>query len=234
MTTLADGAVLVFQAALVLVVLEALRRRNRSATVNGLVALGAALLPAVVRAALRAGPGVHLSYGPELPLWIAIAGLVHAVGMLGLYDTIWWWDHLAHTVSSALVTALVYAAVLVVAPASPVGRLSTAGVVGVTLGFVLVLTVLWELIEELARHLAERYDIGPLLVVYGPYDWAFDLAFNLVGAGLVLLLDVRLFVPLFEPFPGGTARLLLGIGGFGVVAGVVLALFLSRASDEWP
>jgi hypothetical protein len=234
MTGSLSTAVVFLQAALVLAIVEGVRRRNVPAVVNGLVALGAALLPALVQALLRTGPGLDVTFGPELPLWIAAAGLIHAVGMLGLYDTVWWWDHLAHTVSAALVTALTYAAVLVAARGAPEGPLSPLGVVGITVGFLLLLAVAWELIEELARHLAERHDVGPLLVVYGPYDWAYDLVFNLVGAGLILLLDLRVFVSVFEPFPRETMQVLLGVGGTVGVGSALLALYLGVARDDWP
>lgn len=228
MTGLAADAALVLQAGLVLAVLEGLRRRNVPAVVNGLVALGVALLPAGLQAVS------DVPIGPELPLWIAVAGLVHAVGMLGLYDTLWWWDHLAHAVSAALVTALTYAAVLSVAETIPFGPLGPSGVVLVTIWLVLAVAVGWELLEVLARHVAERYEMGPLLVIYGPYDSLFDLAFNLVGAGLVLFMDLRLFVPLFEPYPGGTAWLVLGVGVVAVVGDGLLALYLFLAVDDWP
>lgn len=234
MTGLVSSAVVLCQAAIVLAVVEGVRRRNVPAVVNGLVALGAALLPATVQTLLRAGPGIDFHIGPELPLWIAAAGLIHAVGMLGLYDTVWWWDHLAHAVSAALVTALTYAAVLVATRDGPYGPLPPVGVAGITIGFLLLLAVAWELLEELARHLADRHDIGPLLVVYGPYDWAFDLVFNLVGAGLVLLLDLRVFVSVFEPFPRETAQALLGVGAVVGVGSVLLALYLGVARDDWP
>lgn len=234
MTALTSDTVLVVQAGLVLAILEAVRRRNVPAAVNGLVALGAALLPAAVRIGLRVGPGIDVTYGPALPFWLAVAALVHTVGMLGLYDTVWWWDHLAHAISAALVTALTYAAALVVARDGSMVPLSSPGVVGLTVGYLLLLGVCWELVEQLARHLADRYDIGPLLVIYGPYDAAFDLVFNLVGAGLVLLLDLRLFVPVFEPHPQGTALVLVGVGGAALTAAVLIGLFLVLASDDWP
>lgn len=234
MTGLVSSAVIVFQAAIVLAIVEGVRRRNPAAVGNGLLALGAALFPAILRALLRWGPGVTLDFGPELPLWIAVAGLIHAVGMLGLYDTVWWWDHLAHTVSAALVTALVYAAVLVAFRAGPLAPRSSAAVVGTTIGLLLVFAVFWELIEVLARYVAERYDVGPFLVIYGPYDWAYDLAYNLVGAGLVLVLNVRVFVPVFEPFPRVTTSVLLGVGGVTLVSVITLALFLARAPNDWP
>lgn len=233
MTGIAADATLVLQAAILLAVLEGLRRRNVPAVVNGLVALGATGLPAALQVALDAFAGLDLVIVPELPLWIAVAGLVHAVGMLGLYDTLWWWDHLAHAISAALVTALVYAAVLV-AVRGGAGPTDATVVVGLTLGLLLLVAVFWELIEELARHVAETYEMGPLLVVYGPFDWLFDLAFNLVGAGLVIALDLRVFVPVFGPFPDGTGQLLLGVGGTALALDVLLALALARWRDDWP
>lgn len=234
MTGLVSNAVIVFQAAIVLAVLEGVRRRNLSAVGNGLLALGAALFPAILRTLLRWGPGVSLDFGPELSLWIAVAGLIHAVGMLGLYDTVWWWDHLAHTVSAALVTAIAYAAVIVASRAGSYAPVSSTAIVGTTVGLLLLFAVFWELIEVLARYVAERYDIGPFLVIYGPYDWAYDLAYNLVGAGLVLVLDLRVFVPVFEPFPLVTTYVLLGAGSVALVSVATLALFLGRVSNDWP
>lgn len=234
MSALVSNAVVVFQAAIVLAIVEGVRRRNLSAVGNGLLALGAALFPAILRWLLRWGPGVSLDFGPELPLWIAVAGLIHAVGMLGLYDAVWWWDHLAHTVSAALVTALAYAGALVAFRAGPFAPVSAVEVVGATIGLLLLLAVLWELIEMLSRYVAERYDVGPFLEIYGPYDWAYDLAYNLVGAGLVLALDVRVFVPVFEPFPRVTTDVLLGVAGVALVAVVALALFLARVPNDWP
>lgn len=234
MTGLVADAALVAQAALVLAVVETFRRRNVPAIVNGLLALGVALLPAAIRLGLGGAPGTDLTYDPALPLWLAVAGVIHTVGMLGLYDSVWWWDHLAHTVSAALVTALVYAAVLVPASAGVIGPLTPIATAGVTLILLLLFAVLWELVEELARHAAEEYDVGPILVVYGPYDAAFDLVFNVVGAGLVLMLDLRVFVPMFEPYPRTTAQLLLGASGITLVLVLVLGLFLTVVNDDWP
>lgn len=228
MSGIVTQATLVLQAGLVLAVLEALRRWNVPAVVNGLVAIGAAFLPAVLR--LVADVGISA----ELPLWIAAAGLIHSVGMLGLYDTVWWWDHLAHAVSAALLTALAYAAVLVATSRGPYGPLGPDGSILLALGLVMAFSVLWELIEELARHLAERYDVGPLLVIYGPFDWLFDLAFNLVGAGLVIALDVRVFVQVFEPYPGTTTLLLLALGAVAVLSDILLSVFLFLVHDDWP
>lgn len=228
MSGLVADAALVLQAALVLAVLESVRRRSVPAIVNGVGSLGVALSPAAV------GAATGVTVVPELPLWAAVAGLVHTVGMLGFYDSVWWWDHLAHTVSAALLTALVYAAVLVGSTAAGAWPLGPTGVVTATVGLVVLLAVVWELVEEVARLVSERYDVGPVLVVYGPLDAVFDLAFNLVGAGLVILLDLRLFVPVFESHPTATLRLLLVVGGVAVASLAGLALGLARSEADWP
>jgi hypothetical protein len=154
--------------------------------------------------------------------------------MLGLYDTVWWWDHLAHTVSAALVTALVYAGFLVASRAGLLRPMSAPTVVAATLGLLLVLAAVWELFEELARFLADRYGVEPFLEIYGPRDWLYDLVYNLVGAGLVLALDVRAFVSLFEPYPLGTTYVLLGVGGVALATAATLALSLAHVRDDWP
>ena len=109
--------------------------------------------------------------------------------MLGRYDSVWWWDHLTHTLSAALAAALLYAGLLVVAPA-----IAVAG----TVLTIVVLGVLWEAGELFAREVADRYDIEPVLVHYGWRDTALDLLFDVVGAGVVVALDVRLFRPVVE------------------------------------
>lgn len=184
--------VLSFRVALVATLIEALRRRHVPATVNALVGLVVAFLPAAVDALLTPE---RLVVAPALPLWIAVAGFLHSLGMLGLYDSTWWWDHLTHTVSAALVAAFLYAAALT--GLLPVGRSSGVAAVA-TLTLTLLVGVGWELIELVARTVAERYDVDPVLVHYGRTDTLYDLVFDVVGAVFVVAFDLRLFVPVVE------------------------------------
>ncbi|MFB6122275.1 MAG: hypothetical protein ABEJ78_02300 [Haloferacaceae archaeon] len=192
MIDLAAVVVLSFQAAILGTLIEALRRRDVAAAVNALVALLVGLLPVAVE---LASPGGSVAVGTALPLWLAVAGLLHSLGMLGLYDSTWWWDHVTHTVSASLVAALSYAAALA-------GVLSfelAPGVAAVaTLAVTLLLGVGWELVELVSRHVAERYDVEPVLVHYGWADTGYDLLFDVVGAALVVAADLRIFVPLVE------------------------------------
>jgi hypothetical protein len=173
---------------------EGARRRDVAATVNAAVALAVAFLPVV---AFRGAT----DSGTLLFLWVAAAGLLHCLGMLGLYDSVWWWDHLTHTISAALVAAVLYAAVLVTGPHSAVaGRLSlSAGSVAVP--STVAVGVFWELVELAAREVGERFDVEPVLVHYGLRDTLLDLAFNAVGALAVVLFDLRPFVSVLERNP---------------------------------
>ncbi|MFC7132795.1 MULTISPECIES: hypothetical protein [Salinibaculum] len=202
---------------------EALRRRDGAAAVNSLVVVAVSLSPFAVEAV--SAPSVTV--GPELTVWLATAGFLHMVGMLGVYETVWWWDHVTHTVSAALVAALWYAGMAVVA--SPSGSLLAAA----TVGFVLAAGVCWELVELVARALGRRFDVEPVLVHYGWRDTAFDLVFDVVGAALVVALDLRLFASLAEQSPDVTAAVLAWSAGVVVAGSLVMAVALTLA-DAWP
>jgi hypothetical protein len=223
-TTHLHSVTLLLQAGLVVTAVEGARRRDVAAAVNGLVSLCAALLPAAVAAA------GSVDFGPILPLWVAFAGLLHSVGMLGPYDSTWWWDHVTHTVSAALVAALVYAGVVTVARAGGVG-LGPGAAGAVTVALVFAVGVFWELVELAARRAGERFGVEPVLVHYGPRDTAFDLVFDLVGALAVVTADFRAFVPVADRFPGATRVLLLGVGATAVVGSALLALWTGVGRD---
>ncbi len=212
MSTYLTAGALALQAAIVLVAVAALRRGNVSAAVNAAAAFGAGLLPVWLAVA---GP-----VAGTLPLWMAAAGLLHSVGMLGLYETVWWWDHLTHTVSAALVGALAYAALSVQPPALPLGPGA------LTVLFVAAVGVFWELIELVAREAGERFGVEPVLVYYGPTDTAFDLAFDLVGAVLVVTLDLSLFVPVAARNAALAGTLLTAAALVTVVGSLLMALGL--------
>jgi len=205
-------AVALLQVGIASVLLVAVHRRDAAAAINALVSLGVALLPAALAATAR------LDSGPALPLWLAVVGLLHSVGMLGPYDSVWWWDHLTHTVSAALVAALIYAALLV-------GYVQVPGGAAVTTVFcTFVVGVLWELVELLARDLGEEYGVQPVLVRYGRYDTAVDLCFDVTAAVLVVVVDLRPFVPVVTQV--GDVRALLHWTGAAVLVGTVLVASL--------
>ncbi|MFC7232569.1 hypothetical protein ACFQMM_16435 [Saliphagus sp. GCM10025308] len=186
-------ALVSFQVGILAILLEALHRRDAAAATNALVSFAVTLLPAAVEYVAEAGFGASIAFGTDLPFWIAVAGFLHAVGMLGPYDSVWWWDHLTHLVSAALVAALVYAGFLVLTPALGWWQIGL-----LTICVTFVVGVLWELLEIIARRAGIRYDVEPVLVHYGWRDTAFDLVFDVLGALLVVLFDLRLFVPVAD------------------------------------
>ena len=231
MATIVELAVFLLQSAIFVLFLLAVRRRDAAAAINALGAFVLALLPLIVEILLQAILTRGVLFGPILPLWLAAAGFLHSLGMLGLYETTWWWDHLTHTVSAALVAALLYASVIV-SPPDIAGIGNSSGiVVAVTVAFTFAIGVFWELIELVAREAGERFDIEPVLVHYGWRDTAADLGFDVVGALLVVGADLRVFVPLTERFPDVTEVVLFGAGWTVLVGSALMALLVGLGSS---
>ncbi|WP_255196492.1 hypothetical protein [Halorarius litoreus] len=156
--------------------LVGIRRRNPGAVVNAVVAFAMTFVPDIV----------ERRHGVELRPWhrvyTAIAMLTHAVGMLGPYDDIWWWDHLTHVHSASLLGGVVHVAC----------RRKEQDPRPRVLGVVVGVGLLWEVLEYGIHSVARRFDREPLLVSYGPLDTAFDLVFDALGALLVVVLGDRL------------------------------------------
>lgn len=226
MVGMTEAAVLSLQVAILGLLAIAVRRRNVAAAVNALSVLLLSLLPRFVEVAMPALVDRSITVDPLLSLWIAIAGVLHALGMLGLYETTWWWDHLTHTLSAALVAAFLYASLIVSFPGfgGPVRQSLPALIVTVVL--TLAIGVFWELIELVARAVAERFDIDPVLVHYGWRDTAADLVFDTVGAVLVVAADLQLFFPLVERVPELTRTVMIAGGWFVLAGSVSMALVL--------
>jgi hypothetical protein len=219
-------AILFLQGAIFALFVVAVRRGNTAAAINAVAAFLVALLPTVTEIALEAFLVRGVAFGPMLPIWIAGAGVLHSLGMLGLYESTWWWDHLTHTISAALLAALLYAAVIVSFSTSFGVWSASSTLMIVTVVFTFAVGILWELIELVAREIGERVDIEPVLVHYGWRDTAADLAFDLIGALLVLGADIRMFVPVFEPFPGLTGAILVGSGCLVISGSVLMAVIV--------
>lgn len=220
------AAILLLSAGIVATLVAAIQRGNGAAIVNAVASLGAVLGAAAVTGGLVPAPAWLAATGSALTLWVAAAGLLHCVGMLGPYETVWWWDHLTHVVSGALVAALAYAGLLVVGRGTTTGPLDWPTVAALTVLFTLLAGVFWELIELVARDLGERFGVEPVLVHYGWRDTALDLLFDVVGALLVVLLDVRAFVAVADRSGQATQTLLVGGGGLLVLGSVTMAAFL--------
>lgn len=203
----------------------AVRQRNAPAVLNAGLSFLLVFVPVLVDVLAIRVYGIRAGLTPELPLWVAVTGLLHSYGMLGPYDEIDWWDHLTHTLSAALVAALLYAAVIVAIEYTAVSvgnSLIWATVVLVTL----LSGVFWELIELLARDFGRRFDLPPVLEHYGRRDTVLDLFFDVVGAALVVGADLRLFVPMAEVSPETTTTALIVVLGGLVVGSLVMSLIV--------
>lgn len=179
MTSMARGATRLMQVALGGIFLVGVASRNVAVLVNAALALAVTFLPAVLERDVR------VSLGPRVSLWITLAVFLHAVGMLGLYATTWWWDHLTHTLSAALVAAVGYAATRALDRYSDALYLPPAFLFAFTLLFTLACGVLWEVLEFAARALGEYVGADPVLVQYGVDDSVLDIVFDGVGAVVV-------------------------------------------------
>ena len=154
--------------------------------------VGIVVLPLVVRVVC------HRAVTPLQRVWIAAALGLHALGAIyGLYAN-WWYDHLTHAVSAALVVAVAYAVGIAVARVLP-GRVSTRTLHVATLSCLLAAGVTWEVYELYVPH----------LVVYGAEDTAKDLLFNVVGWVLVAPVHRRLLGRVPDDL---TARLVAHVG----------------------
>lgn len=144
---------------------------------NALVSFGATYLPRVL----------EWRYDVELRPWqrlyLNVGMFAHAVGMLGPYDEVWWWDHVTHTYSSTLVGGFVRIR------ARRRGHDPRPRV----LAAVMAAGVLWEVVEYVIHRSSRAVGLEPLLVSYGSEDTLFDLGFDLLGALLVVVFGDRFF-----------------------------------------
>ena len=158
---------------------------NVSVLINALGALGVTYLPAL----LRRDWGVRLS--PGLTMIVTTAVFLHTVGMLGLYDHVWWYDHLTHTLSASIVAAVGYAGTRALDLYSDSVSFPPRFLSVFLLLFTLALGVFWEVLEFAARLGASAVGAEAVLVQYGLEDTILDLVFDTVGAVLVALFGTR-------------------------------------------
>lgn len=180
------GVIRTLQVVLVGVVGYALVTVDGSLFVNSAVPLVLTTLPTIAR--LRYDYPTHA----RLALLIAVAATLHAVGALGPYQTVPWYDTLTHGVSSTLVAGVGYAIARGLELYTDRVSFSSRfrGVFLVL--FVLAVGVLWELLEFGSGVVAGRLG-DPVLSQYGVDDIVTDLVFNTVGAVAVALWGTGLF-----------------------------------------
>ena len=159
-----------------------IRRRDWGAIMNAIFAIVGTYLPEIV----------EKRYNVELLPWQRVyttaAMATHSVGMAGLYEDTWWWDHLTHTHSATLLAGAVH---VISRHRGQDPRLRVLAVVGCA-------GVLWEIIEYTVHRTAACLGLEPILVPYGKKDTLLDLCFNMLGAFLVIAFGdslLRNFMP---------------------------------------
>ena len=174
------------QVSLLVLIGLGLERGNLGIVVNGVIGLGVTQLPAVLER------DYHIPMDSALTLWITAAVFLHALGTAGLpgsevnfYRSIWWWDHLTHTLSSSIVAAAGYATARAVELHSDAVSLPDRFMFVLILLFVLAFGVFWEVIEFAVAGAAALSGTPAVLVQYGLEDTMLDLLFDTLGGVVV-------------------------------------------------
>ncbi|WP_425504714.1 hypothetical protein [Salinigranum marinum] len=176
------------QVVLVGIVFIGLDRGNVGIVANGAIALAVTYLPAILER------DHHIPMDAGLTLWLTTAVFLHAVGTVGLpgselsfYQSVGWWDHLTHTLSSSIVAAAGYATVRAIDEHTAEVSFPWQFTFVFVLLFVVAFGVLWEVLEFAVGGLAELLGSDAILTQYGLEDTLLDLVFDTVG-GLVVAL----------------------------------------------
>ncbi|WP_132057312.1 hypothetical protein [Halorussus amylolyticus] len=167
------------QVVLVGIVAYAAYRGEVGLVINAGIPLGVTFLPALLER------DTHISMAPGLVLWITAAVFLHAVGALGVYQSVPMYDQVAHALSSSVVAGVGYATVRAFDRHSEAVTFPSAFVFVFVLLFVMAFGVLWEIIE-FGTGLASGVLGGEaVLAQYGMSDIIYDLVYNQVGAVVV-------------------------------------------------
>ena len=153
--------------------------------VNSAVGLAVTQVPALLERE------ADFSMDPALVLWITAAVFLHALGTLGLpgtqsfYQSVPWWDHLTHALSSSIVAGAGYAFARAVDEHGESVSFPPAFLFAFLLLVVLAFGVLWEVIEYGIGAGATLLGTGSVLTQYGLEDTMLDLVFDAVGGVVV-------------------------------------------------
>ncbi len=164
--------------------------------VNSLLGLAITALPAVLER------DYEIPMDAGLTLWITAAVFLHAFGTVGLpwmdlsfYQTIWWWDHLTHALSSSLVAGAGYATVRALQAHTDNIKLPPRVTFIVIVVLVVAFGVVWEVAEFVIAEVSILLGSEPVLIQYGVGDTMLDLIFNTVGAVLIAIFGTARLAP---------------------------------------
>jgi uncharacterized membrane protein YjdF len=167
------------QAGLLVIAAYGFYRGETGIVANGLVPLAVTLVPTYLRR------DRNISMDTSYVLWISIAVFVHAVGSLGFYESIPWYDSIAHALSATIVAGTGYAAVKAVDRNSDRTNLPAELQFAFILVFVMAFGVFWEIIEFTLGLASQLLGGEAVLAQYGLDDTVTDLLFNQLGAIIV-------------------------------------------------
>ena len=184
------------RAVLALIAVVGLVRGNPGMALNGAITLAVTFTPALLRREYDYPMDVGLT------LWVTAAVTLHAVGVLGPYRNLAWYDAVAHALSATLIAGVGYTLARAV-------ELHTRAVdfdptfrgVFVVL-FVLAAGVAWELVEFTSGGIASIMGGRAALVQFGTKDIVSDLVFNAVGGVVVAVLTTGRFEALARRLAG--------------------------------
>ncbi|PSP56321.1 hypothetical protein BRC82_02175 [Halobacteriales archaeon QS_1_67_19] len=154
-------------------------RGNMGVLVNALIPLAVTFVPALLRR------DTSISLDTTYVLWISVAVFVHAVGALGYYKSVPWYDSIAHALSSSIVAGAGYATVKAINRNSERTNLPPKIEFVYILIFVMAFGVLWEIVEFGTGLLSGLLGGEAVLAQYGLDDIINDLVFNQIGALIV-------------------------------------------------
>lgn len=148
--------------------------------VNGGVGLGMTFLPALLGRDWTA----HTNVG--LTLWIAVAVVLHVLGTLAFYQTVWGWHKVAHATTGTLVAALGYAAVRALETHTNSIAFPPRFTFVIVVLFVFSVGVFWEILEFAIDQLAATAGMEDVVLSqHGRDDTVSDMIANTAGALLV-------------------------------------------------
>lgn len=167
------------QTVLVAILVAGALRVSVGVMVNAGMALALTALPAL----LERDYDIPLDAG--LTLWLTTAVFLHAVGGLGVYRSVWWWDHVTHLLSASLVGAAGYTAARAVDVHSDEVSIPPRSMFVFILMFVLAFGVVWEVLEFGIGLVGDRIEGARVLTQYGIHDTMLDLLFDAIGGVVV-------------------------------------------------
>lgn len=162
-----------------------LDRGNTGIVVNAGIALAITALPALLER------DYDIPMDAALTLWITSAVFFHALGTVGIpgsgssfYQSVWWWDHFTHMLSSSVVAGAGYAAARSFDLHSAENHFPPRFMFVFILLFVVAFGVLWEVIEFAIGGLGAVLGSDAVLTQYGLEDTMKDLLFDIAGGVL--------------------------------------------------